>query len=331
MRRQPSRKRNRPRGLAGVSHEYDDLHCQRIQAQHGVHVPPGADIVEIDGQRLAVENVAALAESRAPYVFLPRGEHAVRFRTNESLVEVHVEGHLGDEYRAMRAWFGFPTSPRLQDLLQRSAWAFDVHATPFLLHLMGNVHVRQGDLAAAERKFRRALRINAAFAPAHLNLAYCMLQRSERQEAVREVLLAEAFNVGNVFGLSRQIAECKRACGLNVEEATVRLEPRAYMGREPMDVVDERMVALVEGLAKYAVDDLERGKILNNLAVHFADSGKPELALDHFRNALAFLKFAGPDRFEVARQVFANMREACRTAGFAEAAEYDQMLELVLP
>ncbi len=339
--RQPSRKRKSPEGLAGVSREYDDLQCQRIQAQHGVRVPPGAAIVEVDGTRLAVENVAALSESRAPFVFLPRGEHAVRFRANESLLQVHVEGHLGDEYRAMRIWFGFPSSPRLPDLLQRGAWAFDVHGAPFLLHLMGNVHVRQGDLAAAERKFRRALRINAAFAPAHLNLAHCLLQRAEqqqaarealRQEAAREAMLAEAFNVGNVFGLSRQIAECKRACGLKADEPqAVRLEPQAYRGSERMDVIDERMVALVEGLAKYAVDDLERAKILNNLAVHFADSRKPELALDHFRNALAVLKFAGPERFEVARRVFANMSDACRTAGFAEAEEYDQMLELVLP
>lgn len=331
-RRQPSRKRSSRKGLAGVWREYDDLHCQRIQAEHGVRVPPGAAMIEIDGKRLAVENVAALAESPAPFVFLPRGEHAVRFRANESLVEVHVEGHLGDEYRAMRAWFGFPSSPRLPDLLQRGAWAFDVHTTPFLLHLMGNVHVRQGDLAAAERKFRRALRINAAFAPAHLNLAHCLLQRADQQQAAREVLLAEAFNVGNVFGLSRQVAECKRACGLKADEpATIRLEPRAYVGSEPMDVVDERMVALLEGLAKYAVDDLERAKILNNLAVHFADGRKPELALDHFRNALAVLKLAGPERFEVARRVFANMSDACRAAGFAEAEEYDAMLELVLP
>jgi tetratricopeptide (TPR) repeat protein len=197
---------------------------------------------------------------------------------------------------------------------------------------MGVLHVEEKDLAAAERKFRRALRVNAAFAPAHLNLAHCLLRRGEQEEAVREVLLAEAFNVGNVFGLSRQISECKRACGIELGYGTaVRLDPAEYRGREPEDVVDQRMVALMEGLAKYAVEDLERAKILNNLAVHFADSGKTELALDHFRSALAVLKFAGPERFDVARQVFANMSEACRAAGFTEADEYDQMLDLVLP
>lgn len=328
----PPRNNGAPHRLAGVSREYDDLQCQQIQARHAVRVPPGAAIVEIDGQRLAVENVAALTESRAPFVFLPRGQHAVRFRANESPIEVNVEGHLGDEYRAMRAWFGFPSNPRSAELVQRSAWAFDVHGAPFLLHLLGVLHVQQNDLPAAERKFRRALRINAAFSPAHLNLAHCLLKRGEKQQAEREVLLAEAFNVGNVFGLARQIVECKGACGLKDDELPpVRIEPRAYLGSEPMDTLDERMVALLEGLAKYAVEDLERAKILNNLAVHFADVGKTELALDHYRNALAVLKFAGPERFEVARQVLANMRDACRAAGFAEAEEYDQMLELVLP
>lgn len=331
-RARPGRNGKAPGGLAGVSRQYDDLQCQQIQARHGVRVPPGAAIIEIDGQRLPIENVAALAECRAPFVFLPRGRHVVRFRANEWPVEVHVEGHLGEEYRAMRAWFGFPSRPRAGDLLQRSAWAFDVHGAPFLLHLMGSLHARQDDLAAAERKFRRALRVNAAFAPAHLNLAHCLLKRGAQQEAVREVLLAEAFNVGNVFGLARQIAECKRACGItSVHAVTLRLEPQAYLGSEPMDVVDERMVALLEGLAKYAIEDRERAKILNNLAVHFADSGKTELALEYFRNALAVLKFAGPERFDVARQVFTNMSAACRKAAFAEAAEYEQMLELVLP
>ena len=91
------------------------------------------------------------------------------------------------------------------------------------------------------------------------------------------------------------------------------------------------MTALVEGISKYAVEEAERGKILNNLAVHFADRGRPELALHHFREALAVFKLAGPERFELATRVFSNMSHVCRKAGFEEADEYDQMQHLVSP
>ena len=91
------------------------------------------------------------------------------------------------------------------------------------------------------------------------------------------------------------------------------------------------MRALLEGISKYAVEDAERAKILNNLAVHFADRGRPERALHHFREALAVLKLAGPERFELAARVFANMSRVCRKAGFDEADEYEQMQHLVSP
>ena len=91
------------------------------------------------------------------------------------------------------------------------------------------------------------------------------------------------------------------------------------------------MTALLQGISKYAVRDAQRGKILNNLAVHFADTGRPELALHHFRNALAVVKYAGPERYVLARQIFSNMSDACRKAGFAEAKEYQQMRHMVSP
>ena len=95
--------------------------------------------------------------------------------------------------------------------------------------------------------------------------------------------------------------------------------------------MSRRITALLEGISKYAVDDDDRGKILNNLAVHFADTDRPRLALYHFRNALAVVKVAGPERFELATRVFSSMSRVCRKAGFEEAVEYEQMQHLVSP
>ena len=70
-------------GLAGMSTKYNDFHCQRIQATHGQRIPPNATIVEVDGQRLPISNVAQLQNSPSPVLFLSRGMHAVRFRPGE--------------------------------------------------------------------------------------------------------------------------------------------------------------------------------------------------------------------------------------------------------
>jgi hypothetical protein len=65
--------------------------------------------------------------------------------------------------------------------------------------------------------------------------------------------------------------------------------------------------------------------------VHFAESGRTELALDHFRAALGVMKSAGPERFNLAQQVLSHMSQACRAARFEEADEYERMRTLVRP
>ena len=223
---------------------------------------------------------------------------------------------------------------RRQDLLSRAARTMDVHGAPFLLNFMGRAHTGRDQWGAAERKFRRALRVNPAFTPAHLNLAHCLALRHERDEAAREVRLADAFNVGNVFGLNAAIGEFKRRLGISQDDREpIEFDPAVYTAADAGSSSDDDrpLTALLQGFSKYAERAEERAKILNNLAVHFADRGRIELALEHFRDALAELKLAGPDRFELARQVLANMGDACRKAGFEEAEEYEQMHGLVSP
>jgi tetratricopeptide (TPR) repeat protein len=155
---------------------------------------------------------------------------------------------------------------------------------------MGAAYAGRGEWDASERKFRRALRISPAYAPAHLNLAHCLLRRQEREEATREVRLADAFNVGNAFGLNAAIVELKRRLDI------------------PLD--DHEAVEL-------------------NITENAGESDPTERVLEDFRATLAELMPAAPDRLDDARQVLAQMADVCRAAGYEEADEYQQILDLV--
>lgn len=321
-----------PQGLSGVSREYDDLHCQRIQHQFGVRVPNGATIIEVNGEVLPLLDVSQLSEVRSPYLLLPRGTHQVRFRPRERAIEVKVDESFHDTYSKMRQFFDAGGQTRIGELLSRGARAMDVHQAPYLLNLHGGAYAQQDQWAAAERKFRRALRVNPLFAPAHLNMAYALHRRGDQAGAERELMLADALNVGNVCGIAPGIVQLRRELNLEITEIKpASLNVATYISLESLSADDEHLIALVEAISKYAVLDEERAKVLNNLGAHFADSGKPERALAHYRDALGALKFAGPDRFQLAEQVLGHMSQACRQANFAEADEYEQMKGAVLP
>ncbi|MCR4413976.1 MAG: tetratricopeptide repeat protein [Thermoguttaceae bacterium] len=317
--------------LTGSSRRYDNLECQQIQARHAIRVPAGATIVEVDGRRLPIARPEVLAAAPAPYLFLPRGSHAVRFRPNDYPVPAAIQGDLIEEYESMRRFFGVGEKVKMAELVARAARTMDTHSAPFLVDFMGAHYAAAGQWDVAERKFRRALGINPAFVPAHLNLAECLLRRKARDEAVREVLLAESFNVENVFGLAGAIAATRQRLAMPPDAGgPIDLSAVSYVAGETPTEEDRRMTAILEGLSKYAVRDEDRAKILNNLAIHFAESGRPELALHHFHQSLAVVRQAGEGRFELARKVFGNIKTVCRKAGFAEADEYEQMETLVL-
>ncbi len=319
-------------GLTGVTRDYDDLACQQLQYRYGIPVPAAATILEVDGVRLPVDNPFRLADSPAPVLFLPRGVHAVRFRSTERPVRVEIDGHLFDEYQAMRDYFGLDGSIDGEALMKRAAWAMDVHGAPFLLNFMGARHAKEDRWDVARRTFRRSLCVNPTFSPAHLNLAECLLRADAREEAIREVDAAAAFNVGNVYGLAGAISRLRARLKLPPDRAEpVDAGSFSYVSTEPLTDEDRRLVALVEGISKYAVKAEERGKMLNNLAVHFADTGRVDLALYHFRTALAAVKYAGPARFKVAQKILSNMGDVCRKAGLDEADEYQRMQHLVTP
>ncbi|HEV3005533.1 MAG TPA: tetratricopeptide repeat protein [Pirellulales bacterium] len=272
--------------------EYDDAHCQVLQARHGVSVPATARTIEIDGRRLPIANPGEMASARSPILFLPRGAHAVRFGPDDALVEVEIADDLANTYGTMRSYFDINGQVAEQELMKRTAQTLDVFGTPFLLNFMGAAYAGRGEWDASERKFRRALRISPAYAPAHLNLAHCLLRRQDREEATREVRLADAFNVGDAFGLNAAIVELKRR----------------------LDI---------------PLDDRESPEL--NIRENAGEIDPTERVLEGFRATLAELMPAAPDRLDDARQVLTQMVVVCREAGYEEADEYQRILELVTP
>jgi tetratricopeptide (TPR) repeat protein len=321
--------------LSGISNQYDDPHCQKLQLRFAWRVPAAAEFLEVNGERLPISGFDDLRNVRAPYLFLPRGRHAIRLRLGEQPIRVEIEDHLASTESAMRGFFDVGGKVRRQDLLARGARAMDVHGAPFLLNMMGAAFIADDEWAAAERKFRRSLAVNPFFGPAHLNLAVCLFKRNAAEAGIRELRLADALNVGNVFGLSGAITKLRRQHDSpespeDILEA-IPLHVARYVSPEPLTLEDERLTALMTALAKYAVREEDRGKILNNLAIHFSETGKAETALEHFRSALAALKLAGPERFALAEKVLSHMETACRKSNFPEAEEYAFMRKSVLP
>jgi tetratricopeptide (TPR) repeat protein len=320
-----------PRGLSGVSNRYNDGECCLIQDTFGFRISPAATIIEVNGEVLPVGNVADFQKAPAPLLLLPAGEHLVRLRPGDGAIAVKQDKHFAQVHAEMRQFFQRGGAFQEGELFSRGAQAMDVHGAPFLLNLMGAAYASKDAWDAAERKFRRALRVNPSYSPAHLNLAFCLHRAGKTDEAKRECLLADAFNIGNVYGLTPAIVKLKRELQLAVDHReTVELSVASYVSLEPRTVEDERLEALLLGIEKYATREEEQGKIRNNLAIHFADSRRPELALEHFRGALQSLREAGPDRFKLARQVFSNMHSLCEQSRFPEAAEYAMMRDTVV-
>jgi tetratricopeptide (TPR) repeat protein len=319
-------------GMVGISVEYDDIRCQTIQARYSIRIPAGAAMVDVDGFRLPLSNLAELSASPAPFLFLSRGSHRVRFRQNETAITAEIEKDFIDEYSKMRRFFAVDEKVRDRELLQRGARAMDVHGTPFLLNFWGAAYAAQDHWQAAERTFHRALAINPCFAPAHLNLAECLVRRGARDRASAEIDLAEVFNVANVFGITSAISQMR----LDMQQSPARpshedVAVPNYQTSETISDQDKRVVGVLRALAKYAVDDGDRSKILNNIGAHFADIDKPEAALTYYRSALAVARGAGEDRLSLARQILSHMHDTCSKAGFDEAADYKMMMTLVSP
>jgi Tfp pilus assembly protein PilF len=69
---------------------------------------------------------------------------------------------------------------------------------------MGQVLIKLGDLASAERFLARALLADAGYAPAHLHLGLAYLLQGEGQSAQEQLLLAQSLDPGSATARQAQ-------------------------------------------------------------------------------------------------------------------------------
>ena len=296
-----------------------------------VPIPEGTRSITFDGQRLRIAAFEDLKAFVTPKLYVPRGRHLVRWNTGDSRVFVS-SAHYAAEYRALRAQLAAKGDKGHAELLGRLARGYGFPDEASAPHLLGNWHWAAGDKEAAARWWKRAVLQNPAFAPSHLNLALAAVEAGERGVAVRELLLARAFTLGDGFGIDAAID--KLAAGATLEltgGTTLRASFYALAEREEEAPLDARMATFHRGMAAHFAKREDRAKLMSNLGLYLADKGKPVRAREAYRAALAELVRAGrsADGYAIAAVVFSNLSKACAASGWGgEAKDFERMAEL---
>jgi tetratricopeptide (TPR) repeat protein len=313
---------------------FKDNRCWQVQSEQrdvggcGVLIPPLATMIEVNGLVLPLEDVGQLQNSAFPFLLLPKGTHWIQFRPDEKPVKVTIPEHFRVFYDRLRSHYGLPKSVDEDRILEACGDALDAYRQPFLLNIHGAYYAKQKKRPEAMRKWRRALRLNPTFGPAHLNLALALLAEGDTLAGERELNLAELFNVGDVYAIAEAIWNIRSQYNLHSkEENKTNLAIEDYLADGTLSIKDRRMVGMMKGISKYAVDPGERAKILNNLAAYLATTNKPEWACVFFREGLSELKANPNDYRRLAVEIIRHMREVCEESEMnSEAREYAKVI-----
>ncbi len=313
---------------------FSDDRCWKVQGDQrklggcGVRIPPLAKMIEVNGMILPIGDIEQIQKSTFPYLLLPKGTHSIRFSPNEKPLVVKIDEHFRDFYDRLRRHYGLPKSVDDDRMLEACVDALDAYRQPFLLNIHGAYYELQKQRPEAIRKWKRALRLNPTFGPAHLNLAVALLSEGNISAGTRELDLAEVFNVGDVYAITEAIWNIRAQYNLHSDkENKAKFAIENYLPDGRLSTKDRRMVAMMRGLSKYPVDPGERAKILNNLAVYFTSQNKPQWACEFFREGLNELKAHRDDYRRLAVEIMRHMRDACDELEMqSEAAEYAKVI-----
>lgn len=295
-------------------------------------IPLTAQTTEIvvDGIRLPLTPLSGLERFGHPSLYIPRGQHRIGLGSAPTRVAVS-KGSYAQAYRARRQALAASSDGGRKTLLTELARSFDHPRTPEALHLLGLLHHRAGRTAAAARLYARALWINPAFSPSHLDLALLRFEAGARPDGIRELLLARAFNPIDVFGIDPLIARLAAThqvdlAGRVTLDAAHYLDPRS----EPLTELDQRMVRFCLGVTRYLDSDLERAKLLSNLGRHFAQQRKPVRARYWYHRGLSRLARFGRSRASLAAAavIYGNLARTYPSTDGGQAADYRQMAEI---
>ncbi len=287
-----------------------------------VAIPADTRRISVDGVTLQLKPLSDIARFGRPALYVPRGRHLIRVGQQTAYRAYLSKQSYWNGYRQRREKTASQGAAGRRQLLTLLARSFDHPETAEPLHLLGNHHHRSGSKQAAAKLYRRAIALNPAYAPSHLNLAFCLLEASDKRAGLRELLLAKAFNLSDVFGIEELIGQLASKHGLTLTGATATLLATNYIyGAQPkLTELDRRFIRFYTGVGRYIPRPDERAKALSNLGLYFQRKNKPQLAHNYFGQALSTLSSAGQNAktFKIAAVIFTNI---ARTLGSGRIAE----------
>ncbi len=297
----------------------------------GITIPPGANVIEIDGVLLRVKNPAELAGQGGVPLVLPYGTHIVRFSKTDAPRVIEPKRWFLDAYRDAAKQVRDGDRWSFDRLLELSRRTLDRFTEPLVPHMWGNYYWQEGQLDAAARHYAWALEIAPTFAPSYLNLASLAHQRGEDDAARRYLRLADLWNAQNAYGLAAVSNGLRASIGVE-EEPTEDDQPDWFVAQHgAMTPRDRDMMAVLRSAAEFAPRTTERAKILNNLGAYFEHEGKPELALESYRTAASVFaksKLEADER-RVIHGILENLTRLCRKADMPEYRRYERLQAMV--
>ncbi len=295
-----------------------------------VPIPADTTTISIDGTVLPLKPLTDIARFGRPALYVPAGRHLIRVGQQTAYRIYRSKEPYSAWYRTRRDKLTSQGKRGRRTLLTELARRFDNPPTAEPLHLLGNYHYHNGAQPAAIRLYRRALALNPAYAPSHLNLAFCLLEARDKAGGLRELRLARAFNPSDVFGIDALIERlaAKHRLALTADRAALQFSDYAPPGSSKLSQLDRRFVRFYTGMGKYLTRPEERAKSLSNLGLYFQRQKKPAAARRYYAEALGWLGRAGQseDTFRIAAVILKNLS---RTLGSnVDGEDYRLMAEI---
>jgi len=199
---------------------------------------------------------------------------------------------------------------------------------PLLPHFWGNYWWQEKRPDAAIRAWKTAIRIEPAFAPSHLNLAYAFQEGADPAQAEAELAIAAALNVQDGYGIARHIRRLRDKSGdPQKSDPAVRFEPRRYVdSMEELQEPHAAVVNLLTSLGSHA-GHAALAASWNNAAVYLQREGlNPILVMQCLGKARDTLVAGGlaasPADTELTQSVLHHMTLAAHRAGMSEERLY---------
>jgi tetratricopeptide (TPR) repeat protein len=301
--------------------------------EHGVEIPIGAGVIEIDGVLMPVQHPSALAARGGVPLVLPLGKHIVRFARSGPPQVIEPRRWFLEAYLEAAGQVQENGRWSFDRLLELSRRSLDRFREPLVPHFWGNYYWQEGEHEAAARSFTWALQIAPTFAPSYFNLAGLAHERGDDDAARRYLRLADLWNVQNAYGLAR--ASLQLRASLRENDALPADDEPDWLVRDHSELTgrDRDLIAVLSSAAEFAPRLTERAKILNNLGAYFEHEAKSELALEHYRSAAAVLGSTqlAPEQRQVILGILNNLARVCRKADMPEYLRYERMQTMVQP